>query len=197
MPVTGKVQFARQVVIDMTGNPNYTTPAPALTAITTAATALETAYNAALTARQVAKSKTAAMVDAEKALDVLVMQLANYVENTSGGDEAKIESSGFSVCRIPAPPIGPLPAPTDVSLAPNENPGTMDMDWRGVHGARSYVIERAADAPVLAWVGAGTTTRSRAIVNTMTSGTKYWFRVAAVGAAGQGPWSAAIAQFAM
>jgi hypothetical protein len=197
MPVPDKVQFVRQVVIDMNAAAGtFVTPVPALTAITTAATALETAYNAALTARQVAKSKTATMVEVEKALDLLVSQLANYVENTSGGDQAKIESSGFGVRRVPAPPIGPLPAPTDMSVAPNEHAGTMDMDWRKVNGAKSYVIERAVDAPVLVWTPALTTTKSKAVVNTMTSGSKYWFRVAAVGAAGQGPWSDAIAKFA-
>jgi len=32
-------------------------------------------------------------------------------------------------------------------------------------------------------------TRSAFTVARLTAGTKYWFRVAAVGAAGQGPWS--------
>ena len=196
LSVPDKVQFVRQLVIDMTGNPNFTTPLPALTAVGTAATAVETAYNAAMTARQTAKAKTASMLDAVKAMDLLVSQLANYVENTSSGDAAKIESSGFGVRQVPAPPIGPLPAPTDVSVVPNGNAGTMNMDWKMVRGAKTYLVERAVDAAVLAWVGAGTPTKSKAIVNTMTSGTKYWFRVAAIGAAGQGPWSDAIAKFA-
>ena len=36
---------------------------------------------------------------------------------------------------------------------------------------------------------AGVTTKSKGPVTGLTSGTKYWFRVAAVGAAGQGAWS--------
>ena len=51
MPVTDEVAFARQIVTKMTGNATYTTPAPALAAITTAADALEAAYNAAQAAR--------------------------------------------------------------------------------------------------------------------------------------------------
>src|SRR5205823_3404061 len=95
MPVPDKIQFARQIVIDMTGNPNFTTPAPTLASIGTAATTLETAYNAAQTARQVSKAKTAALDTPNGSLDLLLAQLANYVENTSGGDPAKIDSSGF------------------------------------------------------------------------------------------------------
>ena len=103
----------------------YATPAPALTAITTAATKLETDYNAAMTARQLAKAKTATVQESDAALDGLLGQLANYVENTSGGDEAKIESSGFSVANVPAAPIGALPAPTDVLITPSEAAGTV------------------------------------------------------------------------
>ncbi len=197
LPVPDKVQFMRQVVMDMNAAVAvYGTPAPALAAITTAATALETAYNAALTARQVAKSKTATMNEAEAALDLLASQLGNYVENTSGGDPAKITLSGFSVRQIPAGPVGPLPAPSDVAIVQTESAGTVKMNWRQVRGAKSYVVERAADAAELTWFAALATTKLKALVNTMTSGTKYWFRVAAIGAAGQGPWSNAIAKFA-
>lgn len=196
LPVPDKIQFARQVVLDMTGNANFTTPAPTLASTTTAATALETAFNNAETARQVAKSKTAIMEAANLALNVLLMQLGNYVENTSGGDTAKIESSGYSVRNVPSTPIGDLPAPSGVSVVPSESSGTVDMKWITVRGARSYIVERALDAATLVWTPALSTTKAKGEVNTMTSGQKYWFRVAAVGAAGQGAWSAEISKYA-
>ncbi|MEN9576595.1 MAG: hypothetical protein RL514_4450, partial [Verrucomicrobiota bacterium] len=40
--VPDKVQFMRQVVTKLTGNADFTTPSPALTAISSAATTLET-----------------------------------------------------------------------------------------------------------------------------------------------------------
>jgi hypothetical protein len=92
--------------------------------------------------------------------------------------------------------VGPVAAPTDVVINQTDSAGTVRMDWKRVRGANSYVIERAADGPQLTWIQALATTKSKAIVNTMTSGTKYWFRVAGIGAAGQGPWSDAIAKFA-
>ena len=39
------------------------------------------------------------------------------------------------------------------------------------------------------WTHAKTVVKSSATVDNLTSGQRVWFRVAAVGAAGQGPWS--------
>src|SRR5258706_6089014 len=107
LPDADKIQYARQIVLDMTGNPNFTTPAPTLASVGTAATLLETNYNAAQTARQVAKSKTQAQDAAAAALLLLVSQLANYGENTSGGGPTKNTSSGFAGGQPPtrAPPV--------------------------------------------------------------------------------------------
>lgn len=196
MSVPNEIQFARQIVLDMTSNPNFTTPSPALAAIAAAATALETAYNTAQTARQNAKTQTSVSKAKKAALDLLLTQEANYIQNVTAGDKAKIESSGFSVRNTPSP-IGDLPAPTDVEIAPSQSAGTVDINWRGVRGADSYIVERALDSVApLAWTTAFTTTKSKATVNTMVSGGKYWFRVAGIGAAGQGAWSDAIAKIA-
>ena len=195
MTVPQKIQFARQIVLDMTGNANFDIPAPALTAVSAAATDLETAYNAAQTARQVAKSLTSNQDAKAAALDLILAQEANYVENTANGDRTKIESSGFSV-RNPSAPIGPLPMVTDLAVAPSENEGSADLKWKLIRGARSYVIERASAAPTLNWAPIASPTKSKASVNTMTSGQKYWFRVAGIGAAGQGPWSETVFLYA-
>lgn len=194
--IPDKIQYARQIVLDMTGNANFTTPAPTLPSLAAAATALEAAYNAAQTLRQAAKSKTAIQNTAEAALDVLCGQLGNYVENTSGGDAAKIISSGFNV-KAPAAPVGDLPAPDNVSITPSTHPGAVDMKWKRVRGARCYLVSQAADSSApLDWSMGVATTKAKAAVNTMTSGGRYWFRVAAVGAAGQGAWSDAVSKIA-
>ena len=78
----------------------------------------------------------------------------------------------------------------------SESAGAVKIDWKKVRGARSYIVERAADAPQLHWVPAISTTKCKALVNTMSSGTKWWFRVAGVGAAGQGAWSEPVAKIA-
>jgi hypothetical protein len=128
-------------------------------------------------------------------VDLLVSQLASYVDNASGGDAEKIESAGFDVRATPSP-VGPLPAPTDVQVEPSEHAGTAEVSWSPLRGAKAYVVERAADGATLNWAIIGTSTRSKASLNSMASGNRYWFRVAAVGAAGQSAWSDPVPLFA-
>ena len=189
MSVTDKVQYVRQIIAAMTGNANFPTPEPPLADITTAVNGLETAFNAANTARQNAVSLTSAMDDEEQALNALVMKLANYVENKSDGDEAKIQSAGMSVKSKPAP-IGSLPAPDNFLATAGDNEGEAYLSCKPVHGANSYTARYCKD-PITpeGWKPAGISTKSSMIVKGLTSGDKYWFQVAAVGAAGQGPWS--------
>lgn len=194
--VTQKVALARQVVTKMTGNATYTTPAPALTALTTAADALEAAFNAALAARASSKQATSTQSDKDTALTLLLNQEASYVQNISVGDQTKIESAGFEV-RNHASPIGTLPAPASIELDANVNPGNMGLKWPRVAGAASYIVERALDGSgPLDYISVATPTNTKVTVNTMTSGSRYWFRVAAVGAAGPGMWTLPVSKIA-
>ena len=195
MPIPEKIQFARRIVDAMGSNPGFPTPTPTLPELTEGAHELEDAYNAAQAARQAAKMKTSIQDERSAELDSVLTLLAFYVENSSDGDKAKIESAGFSV-RNPPAPIGTLPAPVDLQVAPSEHAGTADVAWKPVRGANAYCIERAADAPALDWGVIGTSTKKEASLNSMVSGTKYWFRVAAIGAAGQSAYSDPVPLFA-
>lgn len=195
MSVPAKIQFTRQIVLDMSNNPNFAAPSPNLTTLSDAAAALETVYNAALQARANAKTQTSIMGQKSATLDLLLMQVASYVQNSSGGDKAKIESAGFDVRDTPTP-IGQLPAPGEPKAVPSHHAGTINLSWKKVRGAKSYLVERAVDSDRLEWAAATASTKSKAVVNTMTSGLRYWFRVAAVGSAGQGAWSELVSKIA-
>ena len=54
----------------------------------------------------------------------------------------------------------------------------------------AIIVQKSPD-PIspTSWQQASVVTKSKTTVSGLTSGTKYWFRVAAVGTAGQGPWS--------
>ena len=56
----------------MTGNANYTTPDPALAAVTTATQNMAAAYNVAQAARDLAKQKTDLQDAAEKIADAIM-----------------------------------------------------------------------------------------------------------------------------
>ena len=193
--VLERVALARQIVTKMTGNATFPTPAPALAAITTGADNLEAAYNTALAARMSSKQATSAMHDKSAALAALITLEAAYVQNTSNGDKTKIESAGFETANPPSP-IGALPAPEALELDANVNPGNMGLKWSNVPGAASYVVQRAQDADVLDYITVATPTAPKSTVNTMSSGTRYWFRIAAVGAAGPGEWTLPVSKIA-
>lgn len=191
LTVTQKIELARQIVVKMTGNAAFTTPAPALAAITTAATAAETAFNDAASARLTAQQKTLVQNTNEDALAALLTQLAAYVESASAGDEGKILSAGMGVRAARSAPTAPQQV---LALAATEgdHEGTIDLAWDPVAGAVSYSIELSTTSGTGPWTVSRVATKSSATVEgppPLTSGQRAWFRVAAVGAAGQGPWS--------
>ncbi|MFH1227651.1 MAG: fibronectin type III domain-containing protein [Planctomycetota bacterium] len=196
LSVSDKIMLADAIVTKMTGNPNFTTPVPALVDITAKKTATITAQNTAEVKRLDSKGATEDLADAAKELDLILTQAALYVENVSGGDVAKILSAGMSVKDAGAP-VGQLLPPTDLSATAGNNDGEIDLNWEPVRGARSYVIHITTDPNVPdSWEPKTNATESFAAITGLTSGQKYWFKVAGIGAAGQGPFSDPCAKYA-
>lgn len=180
--------FSDAHVAAMTGNADFATPDPTAAAFATTLTAFKTALTASdqaqAAAQQKVAAKDAARVDVETALNAR----RNYVDTKSGGDEAKILSTGFAV-RAAATPIGALPAPVDFLATFGDNPGEVDLVWSAIRGAKSYIVEVRENVAGTAWGGANVVTKSRATMEGLVTGKTYAFRVRAVGTAGNGPWS--------
>lgn len=183
------VLYTENVVTKMTGNANFTTPNPPLASLTTAKNNLSTAVQTVTTLDQQLEAARVDMAAKRGILHGLLTQEGTYVENTSAGDATKILSAGMEVRDEPAPPA-PMPTPQNLRAFAGDNDGEIDLDWDSVKKAKSYEIQRSLD-PVTAtsWIAAGTVTKSKGTITGLTSGTKYWFRVRAIGAAGPGPWS--------
>ena len=196
MPIPAKIALANQIVAAMTGNPNFVTPVPSLADVTAKKTTLMTASSDADNKRVASKNATDVSADAERAIDLILTQIALYVENTSAGDETKISSAGMSV-KDAATPVGQLLPPTALSAMAGNNDGEVDLNWEPVKGANSYLIQMTTDPNVPdSWAPKANVTESYAVILGLTSGTKYWFRVAGVGAAGQGAFSGAESKYA-
>lgn len=172
----------------MTGNANFTTPLPTATALTTATTNVSNALAALAAARTAVATAMTNKETTRDALEALLTQRGSYVELTSAGDEAKIESAGFSVRGTPAP-VGPLPAPGNLVSTTGDTEGEIDLAWNPVRGAGSYEVVCMINTPPGAWQPVQTVTASRLAATGLTPGTVYAFRVRAVGAAGPGAWS--------
>ncbi len=203
-PTNDKIEYSRNVVISITGNSNFTTPNPPLASVTTAANDTETASIAAIDG---GKNKTATMHAKEAILDNILSQLGNYVEATAnaaaaaGGDaQAIILSAGMDFKRpknkapLPLAPAGL----TGVSIVE----GAIDLKWKSVKYARAYIIEISNDITAggvisttvpesgarafYVWSINDVCTKVKFTVSGLTSGTKYAFRVYAIGTAGKG-----------
>src|SRR5437588_12419922 len=194
LSIPEKIARSQQIVAALTGNPNFAAPHPPLAQVTAAINELEAASNAVQAARQEAKAKTAAQHDKEEALDRMVTQVVAHVESVAGDDEQLIMSAGLdvrgSVAFASASASATHSAPTALTATFGDHDGEPDLTWDTVRGARSYVVERSPDPPTeTSWVHAAVCTRSKTTIEDLTSGTRYWFRVAAVTATGQSPWS--------
>lgn len=190
LSIPEKIAKARQIVTSLTGNPAFPTPTPPLVAVTGAIDDLESRHAEAQTVRQQAKTKTSAQNQSEDALDKIISQLTGYVESVGGDSEATVRSAGMDV-RSTASATSDNPAqPGALSATAADHEGEIDLAWDTVNGARSYVIEKSPDPPTAtSWGHGGVSTKSRTTVNGLTAGTRYWFRVAAVGTGGQSGWS--------
>lgn len=186
-----KIQFAGEIVTNMKDNANFPDPTPDIQHISKVSDELKIANSEALAARQIAESKTQIQLQKEEAFDSALTKLAHYVEDTSDGDAAKIKSAGMEA-YIPggAAPVGELPAPENFSASAGDKAGEIDLSWDYVKGAKSYIMQKQLDPhDDTQWEHAAIATKSKAIIENLERGKQYWFRVAAVGTAGQGPWS--------
>jgi hypothetical protein len=184
------VAFANTIKTAMTGNANFTTPNPTLASVATLITTAQTkiaAYNTAKAAADTALSdRDASLV----ALRAAITQEGDYVQNITNGDATKIESAGMSV-RDDATPIGTPTQVLNLVVTAGDNDGSLDASWDPVRGAASYEIQTSVD-PVsgTSWTFKQSATKSSSNVAGLTSGTKMWVRVRAVGSGNAtGPWS--------
>lgn len=189
LSIPEKIARARQIVAAMTGNDNFPAPQPSLAQVTGGTNQLEAAYNAAQAARQEAKARTAALNEQEEAVDLLLTQLAGHVESVGGDNEQIIQSAGMDIRSAPTS-TGTPAVPVSLNATQGDMEGEIDLSWDKVERARSYLIEQSAD-PITStsWAHAAVSTKSQVTIDDLQSGTRYWFRVAAVGPQGQSGWS--------
>jgi len=126
----------------------------------------------------------------EKRWDATIALLAGFTQAATGGNPTAMVGAGFGVRGVNAKPQ-PLPAPDNVTALTNGRPGRTKLTWEGVDGAVIYLVEMSLnpDEPVN-WNPMEPTTKISCEVDGAEPGKHAWFRVAAVNAAGQGPWSA-------
>ena len=191
-----KIRKARQVIAQLTGNPNFPGAATLIAELTASTNALGSDYDGAIEARNVAATKTATLGNTERGFDGVYTRVGSHVEDMSQGDEAKIKSAGLDV-RSERRPVGDLPAVHGLTVSVGDSEGELDLHWDRVKGAISYTVESTEDAAQASgWKHAAVVTRSSYTLTGLVSGHKISVRVAAIGTAGQSPWSDPVAKVA-
>src|SRR6185369_1092704 len=142
---------------------------------------------------QSAKSDVATRVvtqdNAGAKVDQALTKLAGYVESVAGKDDTLITSAGMDTKASRSAPTLPN-VPQALSANAGEHEGEINLVWKAVPNARSYTIETSQDpATVASWTHVGIATSASKLIANLTSGKRYWFRVAAVSAGGQSGWS--------
>ncbi len=192
--------FAQQHVAAMTGNANFTTPLPAVTAFAPVLTGYQTALASSNTAQAAAKQATQVKDTARAALESALTQRGNYVELTAADANdpvAVVESAGFSA-KSASTPSGVPDMVQNLSVTTGDNAGEIDAQWDPVAGGKiSYELHWSqSPATDASWKNCPGTTKSKSVLTDFTSGQQILVRVRAKGPGGIGAWSQTASKFA-
>jgi hypothetical protein len=189
LSVTEKIAKGRQIVTAMTNNTSFPNPTPALADVTVALDELDKAFALVQSARSEVTTRVGAQENAEARLDQILTQLGGYVESIAGKNDTLITSAGMETKASRSAPTPPN-IPQAFTATAGEHEGEIVLTWKAVSNARSYPIEFSLDpATPTSWTHVAIATSASKALSGLTSGKRYWFRVAAVGAGGQSGWS--------
>jgi hypothetical protein len=185
---------ANHIIEKMTGNAAFPTPEPTLEAVQEASDAYLDALD---NVQDGSREDTVRKNHLRTTLEGLLRQLADYVWRVSQGDEILMLSSGFDLYKKPET-VGPLSKPTNLVIKPGSNKGSMELSCNAVRHATFYEFEyrEVASENGNGWIKC-TSTKRKLLVQGLTSGKAYVFRVAGAGSDPSRTWSDEIASFVL
>jgi len=193
-PPLERAQYGQEIVTAMGGVPLFRTANPTLASVQLLVTNALTKIAAHEAAKANVDMTLAERDAALAAMDAGLNGLGNYVQIVSNGDAVIIHSAHMDV-RSPASPIGPMPPVDVLTVTMGDGEGRILVTWPTLRGADNYTVQQHAD-PLPAngngnngWTTIATVSRGRYLAQGLESGKKFWFRVAANGTQGTGPWS--------
>lgn len=188
LSIPERVARGREIYKAMDGNPAFPNPQPTLAEVKADTDALEAAYQHSQAVKQDAMASTTATHDRDAAYEITLRKLAAHVESVAP-DEKTVQSAAMFVAAKAGPLIAAT-APTGLTASEGDHDGTLDLHNDRVKGVRSYVYEMSLDPPTAtSWKHAAVSPKSSVTISGLVSGTRYWFRVAAITASGQSGWS--------
>ncbi len=187
------ILFGRHVVTSLTGNVNFTTPSPALTAVTAALDELEAADEAAMNGDRLAISERK---DAKATVIADLRALAAYVQNKGAADRTTLLTSGFELARVPTP-VGPLPPPDAPVVAHGMEDGEIKARISRPRGATSVNWRIALASAPTVYLQTTSTSGGRTSFKGLTAGAVYLVQACVVGKEGASSWGPASSLMAL
>ncbi len=189
LSVTEKIAKGRHIVGAMTNNAIFATPSPSLAEVTADLEELARTFAAVQAAKSEVATRVVAQDNAETRVNQALTKLAAYVESVAGKDDGIITKAGMELKAGRSASAIPV-APQALSATAGDRDGEINLSWKSVPNARSYTIEASTDpANPTSWTHIGIATSGSKVITNLKAGTRYWFRVAAVGVMGQSGWS--------
>ncbi|PCJ26145.1 MAG: hypothetical protein COA97_06240 [Flavobacteriales bacterium] len=175
LTVLEKIEFARSVVTNMTGNKLFSDPTPALDIITTLADELQVAYAAS---RDAGKEETRAMHNKEFELKTQLTALGCYVQVIANNDSADGADGGEIILSAGMDFKQTSPRQDQVFTVSNAALSGFIVLTSKSEGRASYVWEYSLDQEN--WAQGSVTTKAESTISGLTRGELYFFRVAAI-----------------
>jgi hypothetical protein len=174
----------KRIVEKMENNPNFPNPPAALA---TLKQLLPDYHNAVAIARGRDKEMVAIKRAKKAEVIVLLTELAAYVTLTCNGDETLLLNSGFEISGQNREQQVPVIQKLVVELGP---PGEATIRVKRMGGIKAYMHQYTTEPPGSAsvWISEGST-NAYYTFRGLKSAVKYWFRIVALGAAGQTVYS--------
>ena len=196
------VDFTKVVGTKLTANSNFTAPPVIGTVLAADATSLDTLIQQRAVLDTQIQQLTLQIRTARLKCETDLGLDGAYVEQTINTPTppattvdptvaaAKAMSAGMEVIGARTP-VGPMPKVEGLRATQGDADGEVELHWNPVkRGLASYLVEATSDpAALTGWHLVATPTKSKATISGLPSGQRCWFRVAANGTAGPGPWS--------
>ena len=182
------VDKVKLVLSKMQGNPNFTNPDPALPEIQLQIDKVLELQNEQNKHFATYQEKSTELNEEKDILITMYEEVGHYVQAVAKGNETMIQNAGFELRQAPVK-IGEPDAPENVLAKAGTKEGQIVCTWNTVKGTKLYKVEMNDDVNNGAtWTEVALVSKAKCSIENLTPGTKVWIRVAAIGAAGQGPW---------
>jgi len=184
---------AKHIETNLTGNAFFPTLTPPLTDLKAA---IEDYSSALQAAGNGDRNDVALKVAARRSLELLLVTLGNCIMMVAKGDVAMLQSSGYTLTKIPEPRT--LGALGNVTLSKGVNSGELTAKVKALYGAGKYVHQLSASLP-----GDDTVWQdfpgnpSKFVFTGLVPGKQYWVRVIALGSRAQKSYSPVATAFVM